>query len=1474
MVLLGLAGLSIGLGGGVDADQNPLTGTTFPKESQPTLVRLVTADKLAAGNRWAEALDDYRRILEDSGRVLVAVDARNNVLADPADKTPSRFVQARRLIQLRLARPNLPKEALRLYRRRHDDQARSWLKEGAARRDGGILRRIVDDAFRSSVTDAALELLGDLACERGCFAEAQHWWRMIAAPVGQDAQVKPDSSSPCELCLHDAEPDRTVRVRAKLIIARLFQGDWYKLADDVRCFEKQHPNSVGYLAGVTGNYAAILKNLVAKITAQPPIQNDDIWTTFAGDPARNLIIPTPLSARIAAEGCKWSARLDSGAVQGSDGPVTSPSAREKAGSAAALAFHPVIAGQLVLWADARFVNAHDLLSGRRVFRYDLVKDGGADVTLFRAAKLTLPPPPGLRYTLSVVNDRAFVRLGAQDLSPPTEEKPAVPRNTFIVCLDLKPNAVRREIWKVAGKVRATDKLDFEGAPLVHAGHVYAVLSQVEASATKSWIGCFAADSGRELWRQAVCETRTPRLASGDARRLRHDLLTRAGPNIIYCSHSGAIVAVDAADGQPAWAYRYPSRGPLTEDGKPSPRDLAPCVAAAGLVYAAPHDSDRLLCLNAATGRLVWDLDRVEVVHLLGVAEGRLIFTTPDGIRAVEAATGDERNGWAQPGEGSKGLPTFGRGFLAGGWVFWPVWCRSADVNLPLRALNALDGQQHRGEDAYDPTQFYRLQNGNLTCGNGCLVVAGTERLFVYVPEERYLPERKAAAARPQAGPLDYYRLALAEADAGLLAEALNDFARAERAEPGVKFRGTWLRGLAREGRHRCLLEMAWGKAAAKRWAEAAALLNRAAAAEFSAAARAQALCRLAETWSHAGQPAQAVATWQLILADPVLHYAPVTNNAEPARSARSLAIARVKESVQQFGLEVYAPFEQQATALLASIRDGNEVEILSRLAREYPNAAVTGPALLRLARVHDRTGQPAAAVRSYRMLLRHGRAPPLTEDDLASARLGLAQAYERQHRWPAARRAWQDLASYAGDRLVLTQAGKQSASAVAAEELRKPVYRTRPATSPHEIRLPLLRAWERPPPLTQRGESVGRLLVPQTELATESAPEVALFARGAAPSLVLDGRDVTSGKRLWQLPLAHAPIWTGRLDDMAFLAGPEGIICLSVSQGNPLWELRSPPLPAITHDNPSHTRLSAFHLNHAHLYCLQDECRLLALEVDTGRVAWSHWAPAAALRPLFPDGRFLPWLNAGDEWLVVQAGTGRQLVLDSDTGRLLHSRECGGELRCRPPLALGERKLCLVTDPARVVMHDPATGKDLWTYDSAPSSGSTLSSGEPPRLFGQGEVLVALLARNFGYQLERLDPQTGAPLWTKGARITREAPGRLAFDDAALYYVSRRILVARALTTGRVLWSRALSGPSGEWNITVSNGFVLAIATPALKGKGLRLTICAASDGALVEVVDFPGVKPEGGVQVFRHGLVVAVDGQAWGLASAARKER
>src|SRR5438094_7343152 len=186
----------------------------LPGESRATANRLAATDKLVTEKQWSEAIDEYLHILEEAGDELIPLDS-------------AQYLCARRLCHQRLAA--LPPDALRLYRDRVESQAKKWFEQGKNEREPRLLQRLVDEAFCSRYTDQALDLLGDLAFERGRFEQAESWWRMIVLPAN------PAVSAPGNLVYPDPQIE-VARVRAKQLLARLFAGNRDHWDDDLKAF--------------------------------------------------------------------------------------------------------------------------------------------------------------------------------------------------------------------------------------------------------------------------------------------------------------------------------------------------------------------------------------------------------------------------------------------------------------------------------------------------------------------------------------------------------------------------------------------------------------------------------------------------------------------------------------------------------------------------------------------------------------------------------------------------------------------------------------------------------------------------------------------------------------------------------------------------------------------------------------------------------------------------------------------------------------------------------------------------------------------------------------------------------------------------------------------------------------------------------------------------------------------------------------
>ena len=223
-------------------------------------------------------------------------------------------------------------------------------------------------------------------------------------------------------------------------------------------------------------------------------------------------------------------------------------------------------------------------------------------------------------------------------------------------------------------------------------------------------------------------------------------MTVSGPNVVYCTDGGTVIALDAQTGRPAWEYRYPRNERPT---LPRYRDLCPPLADGGRIYVAPADTDRLLCLDAFTGRLIWEREGVEVIHLLGVAKGRLIATFGGqlrGIRGLNLRTGADSGagGWTIHDDG--GEQTFGRGLVTEEAVVWPT-------KKSLRFLDPSDGTQLRSPIPGPPARMRDGSEqpsrepgpfGNLCYADGVLLVTTATEVWGYVSEAKKLGDRRKA----------------------------------------------------------------------------------------------------------------------------------------------------------------------------------------------------------------------------------------------------------------------------------------------------------------------------------------------------------------------------------------------------------------------------------------------------------------------------------------------------------------------------------------------------------------------------------------------------------------------------------------------------------------------------------------------------------------------------------------------------------
>jgi outer membrane protein assembly factor BamB len=287
-------------------------------------------------------------------------------------------------------------------------------------------------------------------------------------------------------------------------------------------------------------------------------------------------------------------------------------------------------------------------------------------------------------------------------------------------------------------------------------------------------------------------------------------------------------------------------------------------------------------------------------------------------------------------------------------------------------------------------------------------------------------------------------------------------------------------------------------------------------------------------------------------------------------------------------------------------------------------------------------------------------------------------------------------------------------------------------------------------------------------------------------------RDSKTGVERWRQPATWLPFWIAVYNNIVLAAGPDGVQAFALRDGRSAWEFQAPCNTGL-----SGRVLSEFQLAGSRFFCLQDQARLLALDVASGRVLWERWAPSARLEPSLPDGRFSPHYHADEERVLIQTA-GRAWVLEAGTGRCLRTVDAGELHWPQPPLPLRKDCFCWVQGRDSVVLFDLSQGGSAWKHTLG---GVTTLSGEPPLVLGQDGLLFLVIPRNHGYMVQRLDPHSGKSLWQEEVHFGPDRPSwaNVLLGPERVCWTSGSTLSARAVKDGRLLWQQPLAEVSQDW---------------------------------------------------------------------------
>lgn len=666
--------LAFGLGTALAADGPE--SANVRGESTTTRKRLAEAEQKILAGKSTDALDELQRILDDVGDDLVTADGKQ-------------FTSAHQYVHRFLAK--LPATDLKRYRDRVEEPAAKLLARGQSLRDPALLHQLLDRYAMSRPAEDAILLLAELAHERGEFATAELYWRKLL-PSAEPKYPAP-RTKPADL-------------EAKLIASAIQRGDKTTALRILEDFAKQHADAVGRVAGNTGNYSETLTALLNERRVESPNSSEGTWTTLGGAASRNGHVVGTLPRHWPSRPT-WKTPIPT-VVAGWKGKAGRP---PSVGAVKSLALHPVVMNRTAYLADAGRVFAFDLRTGTRSLIFDATKIERPDLP---ASTFLIPSPIDADYSLTAADGKLVFRFGHPELFPnPDEGEPAILRPSVLV--GLVPSAVGKSaevIWKRFPPVPNDVPASWEGAPVVAEGELYAAFVRSDGGKTIHAIACYRGDAERPAWVTDLDE------ASSSYPRTRHEQLALAGRNLVFCSQTGVIAAVNAKTGKHAWAYRYPRIRQYAADGRH--RDLSPPVFADGRVFVAPNDADHLYAFEAESGTPLWNDGSILVDHLIGAANGKVVAAIAGpqrGIRAYDAATGscDFPNGWRNHDDPF--LPSFGRGLLSDEYIAWPT-------SAALYTIRMSDGTV--------AAQPVRGPHGNLAYTNGVLLVATPTELWGYV----------------------------------------------------------------------------------------------------------------------------------------------------------------------------------------------------------------------------------------------------------------------------------------------------------------------------------------------------------------------------------------------------------------------------------------------------------------------------------------------------------------------------------------------------------------------------------------------------------------------------------------------------------------------------------------------------------------------------------------------------------------------
>ncbi|MBL8796529.1 MAG: PQQ-binding-like beta-propeller repeat protein [Planctomycetia bacterium] len=200
-----------------------------------------------------------------------------------------------------------------------------------------------------------------------------------------------------------------------------------------------------------------------------------------------------------------------------------------------------------------------------------------------------------------------------------------------------------------------------GPNVVYAPYVLDDLAGTSHLSSRAGMQCLDSRTGRLIWSREICQLTPAQFSiSSRVRRIRifGSQPTLKDGVLYHYTNAGVVTALDALSGRILWATRYPIDPDANDLLRGVERQLwfsRPPLVWEGRVYVTPADCGLLLCLDAATGKVVWSAGRRpsgegsqlgDAHTLVGLNTAGELVVAGSGLLALEPRTG--KTLWTRP----------------------------------------------------------------------------------------------------------------------------------------------------------------------------------------------------------------------------------------------------------------------------------------------------------------------------------------------------------------------------------------------------------------------------------------------------------------------------------------------------------------------------------------------------------------------------------------------------------------------------------------------------------------------------------------------------------------------------------------------------------------------------------------------------------------------------------------------------------